>query len=107
MPDQYDDATLRKLLEEEGVNWDDQSQVFQKRRNSIENVNESSFLPTSLPGPASILALAVEFGFNIPWGKVVRYLLCVLHGIWTQPLPDAAKECAAKWGDPIDAAQKK
>jgi hypothetical protein len=137
MPDQYDDATLRKLLKDEGHDWDAKEKEFETRLNGMRSQGQpsprnrtglsepdqrgkrgaaniqgrgniqSSFLPSSLPGPAAIVALAVQFGFNIPWGKIVRYLLCVLEGIWTQPLPDAAKACAAKWGEPIDAAKKK
>jgi len=99
MAEQYDDATLRKLLADNGVDWDEQmGKVASQRPEAF--AGEVSFGPESPPSPVAILGMATAAGYDIPWGKILQFLLCVAEGIWTKPLPVAVKDCAAQWGQP-------
>jgi hypothetical protein len=102
MADQYDDATLRKLLTDNGVDWDQKAQEYQQNRPMrTESVGGQDVSPQSLPNPIEILNVATDLGFNVPWPKIFRYLMCVAEGIMTKPLPAAAQDCLLLWGEPI------
>jgi hypothetical protein len=99
MAEQYDDATLRKLLADNGVDWDEKiGKVAQQRPEAF--AGEVTFGPESPPSPAAILGMASALGFDIPWPKIVQFLVCVAEGIWTKPLPQALKDCGIQWGQP-------
>jgi hypothetical protein len=98
-----EDQELKKLLEGQGVKWDEAMEGYKQKHPESEHSN--LFGGGGMPGPAAVIALALDAGFSIPWSKALQFLLCVLQGIWSKSLPLAAAECAKKWGEPV-AAQK-
>lgn len=48
--------------------------------------------------PTQIMSEVKAQGLSIPKAAIGKFLVCVLKGIWTQPLPVAVANCAKSFG---------
>ncbi len=82
----YTNEQLLQKLEEEGV---DISRFEHRGGTESEGGHEHQSIQ-----PVQIMNIAAAQGIHVPWEKVVPFILCVLKGIMTQPLPAAVTACA-------------
>ena len=91
---EYTDRELYGIIEEQGGDPDE----FRRRAEQIVNSPESEGRE-DLPGrltPATVLGEATRQGFAVVREKIKDFLFCVLRGVWTKPLPVAARDCASR-----------
>lgn len=87
----YSASEISRALSEQGVDVEIYRQKF-------ENRPENALGERNFPSPVQIMNVATELGLSIPWEKIGAFVVCVIKGIWTKPLPQAAIDCAKQFG---------